>query len=238
MFHPDGPSLMDLTRQALSSTDRGYDLLAPRFDHTPFRTPDDLLDQLLPYLEGDGTLQRGLDLCTGTGAALPRLAAVCREEVLGLDRSAGMLAQARQHCREGHPRVHVARQDALELDADGVFDLVTCFGAHGHILPDDQLPLARRIHRALVPGGRYICLTADMPGPTQVAWWLARGFNATMRVRNALIRPPFIMYYLLFTTERAIEVLSEAGFDVHLDRDVLSRPYRRLHVLTATRPQS
>ena len=26
--------------QALSSVEDGYDLLAPKFDHTPFRTPD------------------------------------------------------------------------------------------------------------------------------------------------------------------------------------------------------
>jgi hypothetical protein len=25
-------------RQALASTERGYDMLAPKFDHTPFRT--------------------------------------------------------------------------------------------------------------------------------------------------------------------------------------------------------
>lgn len=30
MFHPDGPSLFELTRQALASTERGYDLLASK----------------------------------------------------------------------------------------------------------------------------------------------------------------------------------------------------------------
>jgi len=30
--------------QALSSVEGGYDLLAPKFDHTPFRTPDGMLD--------------------------------------------------------------------------------------------------------------------------------------------------------------------------------------------------
>ena len=40
MYHPDGPTFWELARQALSSTTRGYDLLAPKFDVTPFRTPD------------------------------------------------------------------------------------------------------------------------------------------------------------------------------------------------------
>jgi hypothetical protein len=40
MFHPQGPTFFELARQALSSTERGYDLLAEKFDYTPFRTDD------------------------------------------------------------------------------------------------------------------------------------------------------------------------------------------------------
>ena len=43
MFHPEGPSVLELTNQWLSSTQLGYDLLAPKFDYTPFRTPDSVL---------------------------------------------------------------------------------------------------------------------------------------------------------------------------------------------------
>ncbi|MGO9081297.1 MAG: hypothetical protein ACLQDY_20030, partial [Streptosporangiaceae bacterium] len=32
--------MRELAMQALSSVEGGYDLLAPKFDHTPFRTPD------------------------------------------------------------------------------------------------------------------------------------------------------------------------------------------------------
>jgi hypothetical protein len=44
MFSPRGPSARELARQALSSVEGGYDLLASKFDHTPFRTPDGVLD--------------------------------------------------------------------------------------------------------------------------------------------------------------------------------------------------
>ena len=38
MFSPGGPTFRELMQQALASTERGYDLLAPKFDLTPFRT--------------------------------------------------------------------------------------------------------------------------------------------------------------------------------------------------------
>ena len=44
MFHPQGPTFLELARQALSSTERGYDLLASKFDYTPFRTPNEIIE--------------------------------------------------------------------------------------------------------------------------------------------------------------------------------------------------
>jgi hypothetical protein len=35
MFHPEGPSFWELVVQALSATERGYELLAPKFEYTP-----------------------------------------------------------------------------------------------------------------------------------------------------------------------------------------------------------
>ena len=54
MFSPHGPSLRELAVQALSSVERGYDLLAPKFDHTPFRTPPGILDGAVEVLSGLG----------------------------------------------------------------------------------------------------------------------------------------------------------------------------------------
>ena len=68
MFHPHGPTFFELAQQALSSTQRGYDLLAPKFDYTPFRTPRLVLDAVAAQLARVGPLDRGLDLCCGTGA--------------------------------------------------------------------------------------------------------------------------------------------------------------------------
>ncbi|MGW2714689.1 methyltransferase domain-containing protein, partial [Streptomyces sp. NPDC001356] len=102
MFGPEGPTLRELTVQALSSVEHGYDLLAPKFDHTPFRTPDVVLDSVARALAPLGPFTDGLDLCCGTGAGTRLLTGVCRRSVTGVDFSAGMLDVARR--RGGAPR--------------------------------------------------------------------------------------------------------------------------------------
>ena len=62
MFHPQGPTLFELARQALSSTDRGYDLLASKFDYTPFRTPNEILASVAPLIGSEASVDRALDV--------------------------------------------------------------------------------------------------------------------------------------------------------------------------------
>src|SRR6266508_989726 len=95
VFSPQGPSLRELCVQALSSVQRGYDLLAPKFDHTPFRTPDGVLDETVRVLSEVGPFGSGLDVCCGTGAGLMVLRRLCHDGITGVDFSAGMLARAR-----------------------------------------------------------------------------------------------------------------------------------------------
>lgn len=95
MFSPQGPSLRELAIQALSSVEGGYDLLAPKFDHTPFRTPDTVLDATADALRRHGPFGPALDVCCGTGAGLRVLRSVCQGPFTGVDFSTGMLAQAR-----------------------------------------------------------------------------------------------------------------------------------------------
>src|SRR5437588_4372209 len=96
MFHPQGPTFWELAVQALSSTEKGYDLLAPKFDYTPFRTPDVVLEAVAAQLRALAPFDAALDVCCGTGAAMRFLRPLCRQRVVGLDISAGMLAVARQ----------------------------------------------------------------------------------------------------------------------------------------------
>jgi SAM-dependent methyltransferase len=255
MFHPQGPTFWELAEQCLSSTERGYDLLAPKFDYTPFRTPDFLLDGIAKYLGGTQSIDAALDLCTGTGAAIRILRPLCRQRVVGIDFSPGMLEIARQRvgsacraepevppevaepgpARQAGPTVEFVLGNVLEMDFREDFDLAVIAGAQGHILPKDEPRYLERIHAALKPGGRFAFLTSELP-----PWWtpariLSRGFNAAMHVRNLIKRPPFIMFYLTFLLPRARRLLEQHGFEVTVHDDAFSGRWRRLKVVVATK---
>src|ERR1019366_413435 len=198
MFHPDGPSFVELLKQALSSTERGYDLLAPKFDATPFRPPSEILEPMAREVGATGSVREALDVMCGTGAAMASLRPLCTERVVGIDFSAGMLAEARTRVAKaaGNAEVVLVRGDVLTMSFDRAFDVVVCTGAFGHILEKDEPTLLGNIQRALRPGGRFVFPTAEPPSPRSPGFWLGHGFNAAMHVRNALIRPTFTMYYL------------------------------------------
>lgn len=216
MFSPEGPSLRELTVQALSSVERGYDLLAPKFDHTPFRTPDSVLDAVAAALARTGPYDDGLDLCCGTGAGVEVLAEVCRRSVTGVDFSAGMLDVARRQARDARPRIGWVRADARALPFAPAFDLVASFGAFGHFLPRELPGLFVQVHSVLRPGGRFVFPVVAPPRPMSVAYWMLLGFDAVMRVRNAVWRPPFVMYYRAFRLGEVRAELVRAGFEVEL----------------------
>ncbi|MEV5875472.1 class I SAM-dependent methyltransferase [Streptomyces sp. NPDC052101] len=217
MFGPEGPSLRELAVQALSSVEHGYDLLAPKFDHTPFRTPDEVLRSVAKALAPFGPFEDGLDLCCGTGAGAEVLAGLCRRSLTGVDFSAGMLDVARHRAGPaGGPGVAWVRGDARALPFRSAFDLVVSFGAFGHFLPDELPGLFAQVHSVLRPGGRFAFPVLAPPRPTQAGFWMLLGFDTVMRVRNALWRPPFVMYYRAFRLGCVLGELERAGFTVDL----------------------
>lgn len=235
MFHRDGPTFFELLQQGLSSTDDGYDLLAPKFEHTPFRTPDILLDAAAKYV--GGPVDRVLDLCCGTGAGMRAFRPVCRKQLVGIDRSAGMLSQARKLLSEGKGApFSLVQGDTLAAPFTRTFDVVTCFGAFGHILEKDEPRFVAEVKRLLEPGGRFVFITSDEPPALHPGRLLAMGFNAAMRLRNALIEPQFVMYYLTFMLPRATALLTESGFTVDAPLNVLPAPFARLRLVCATAP--
>jgi ubiquinone/menaquinone biosynthesis C-methylase UbiE len=231
MFHREGPTFFELVRQALSSTDEGYDLLAPKFEHTPFRTPDVVLEAAARAL---GPVDSLLDLCCGTGAAMRALRGNVHRQVVGVDRSAGMLGQAQRALENGGGAPFaLVRGDALALPFRGAFDAVVSFGAFGHILEHDEPVMVAQVAKALKPGGRFVFATTDDFPPFHPAKLMAGAFNLGMRVRNALIEPKFVMYYLTFLLPRARALLEEQGFTVA--DTPMEKPYQVLRIVTATK---
>ncbi|WP_328316041.1 class I SAM-dependent methyltransferase [Streptomyces sp. NBC_00388] len=216
-FAPQGPSLRELTVQALSSIEQGYDLLAPKFDLTPFRTPDRVLEAVGGALRPLGPFGAGLDVCCGTGAGVGVLRSLCADRVTGVDFSAGMLAAARRSgAGTGSPEAQWVRADARDLPFRAEFDLAVSFGAFGHFLPAERPGLFAGVHRALRPGGVF-AFPVGAPQPFRSPqYWTLLGFDAAMRVRNVLWRPQFVMYYRTFPLGAVRDDLVREGFSVEL----------------------
>jgi len=210
MFSPQGPSVRELAMQALASVEVGYDLLAPKFDHTPFRTPGGVLDATAGALRPLGPFGSGLDVCTGTGAGMQVLESVCRGPITGVDFSAGMLAQA----RSAYPDASWVRADVRALPFAGDFDLAVSFGALGHFLPAERPALFAGVRRALRPGGVFAFPIVAPPPVTSRGYWALLGFDLAMRVRNAVWRPPFVMYYRTCPLHAVRDDLTASGFAV------------------------
>ncbi len=240
MFHRKGPTLFELAQQGLSSIERGYDLLAPKFEYTPFRTPDVVLKTAMAQVGAPGSVDRALDLCCGTGAAIRFLRPLCRREVVGVDLSQGMLDEARRLLADapGEAAITLVQANALELTYAAEFDVVTSFGAFGHILEEDAPRLVEAVTRALRPGGRFVFVTAHPPSVFHPGYWMAKGFNAVMRVRNALWKPTFVMYYLTFLVPRARELLEAQGFEVDVRDGLIPRPFSGYSIVVATKKKS
>jgi len=202
--------MRELAVQALSSVEHGYDLLAPTFDRTPFRTPDAVLEATAAALRPFGPFDRGLDVCCGTGAGLLALGSLCRGPVTGVDFSTVMLAQARR----AHPEAAWVRADARALPFRGGFDLAVSFGALGHFLPAERPGVFAGVYRALRPGGVFAIPIGAPPSPTSPGYWAVLGFDLAMRIRNAVWRPPFVMYYRTCTLPAVSDHLAACGFTV------------------------
>jgi ubiquinone/menaquinone biosynthesis C-methylase UbiE len=200
----------ELAVQALSSVEGGYDLLAPKFDDTPFRTPDGVLDATADALRPLAPFGPGLDACCGTGAGIGVLESVCQGPILGVDFSTGMLAQA----RGAHPDAGLVRADARALPFAGGFDLAISLGALGHFLPAERPALFAGVYRALRPGGLFAIPVGALPPVASVRYWALAGFDLAMRVRNALWRPAFVMYYRTCPLDAVREDLTASGFTV------------------------
>ena len=141
-----------------------------------------------------------------------------------------MLEEAR---RRVGPGVELVTGDAMELPFDGAFDVVTSVGAFGHVEEKDEDAFIGGIAKALKPGGRFVFATHRMPPLTSPSWWMARGFNGVMRVRNAVMKEPFIMYYLTFTWPAVSTKLARHGLVATAHEGKCPAPFANAIIVSA-----
>lgn len=230
---PRPPTFWELAVQATSSTRQGYQLLAPHFERTAYATPEPWIeaclrraDRLFPLPSETAC---GGDLACGTGRGLAALRRRC-SQVEGFDFSPRMLEQAARRVPDG--KLFEADLATLNLPRAHYHRLVT-FGAWGHILPPWRDRLLVQAMQALRPDGVFLTITADA-----APWWCLEGgtaamFDATLRLRNALLREPFHMYYRLNDTATVIDRLQRAGASEVRGEPVPGSPHRRLTLVIA-----
>lgn len=209
--------------------------MAPKFDLTPFRTPDDLLTAAI---QSAGHVNSSLDICCGTGAAMAALLPITTERLVGIDFSEGMLTEAKKRFanRERPPRIECLLGNVMEMDFVREFDLAVCFGALGHILPCDEGKFIRRVFAALKPGGVFLFVTGGHPPIYSPVAAVFRAFNGIMKVRNHLRKPEFVMYYFTFLLPEIEHKLRAEGFEVDIYRRIFPEPYLGYSLVMATRP--
>ncbi|HVO56430.1 MAG TPA: methyltransferase domain-containing protein [Dongiaceae bacterium] len=144
--------------------------------------------------------ERILDLGCGTGQLTAEIAAA-GATVVGADRSAEMVEQARQK----FPDLEFQVADATQLKFSGEFDAVFS-NAVLHWVPDAQAAAAG-IGRALRPGGRFV---AELGGKGNVAN-VGLAFSAAMQ-RVGVPEPPSPWFYPSIAEYAAI--LERAGLEV------------------------
>lgn len=120
---------------------------APTYDEDwgeIFPSHRDALGRLLALTRPRGTV---LDAACGTGKYWPIVLASGRT-VVGIDQSAGMLAQARSK----HPDVPTGKIGLQEMAFDDLFDAVICVDAIENVGPEDWPIVLERLRAAARPG--------------------------------------------------------------------------------------
>jgi len=138
------------TDRTAELVDRSYDGISGGYDetwttHMRERTAD-LVDRL--------DVRPGwcaADLTCGTGYATGLLAECTGQKVVGVDRSSGMLAEARRRHGDACEFVQSDVLEYLKGQPANSIDLVTCCWGLGYSRP---LAVLRQIRRVLRPGGR------------------------------------------------------------------------------------
>jgi demethylmenaquinone methyltransferase / 2-methoxy-6-polyprenyl-1,4-benzoquinol methylase len=165
-----------------------------------------------------GRGDRVLDVATGTGAVALELVRQKGCAVVGVDRSAGMLAEARRRTNGAVDLVE-ARAEALPF-ADGQFDALTFTYLLRYV--DDPAATLAELARVVKPAGHIAALEFGLPDPPlwRPLWRLytraflpgvGRLFGAEWFEVGRFLGPNIEELYARWPLERQVELWRAAG---------------------------
>lgn len=179
-----------------------------------------------------GEVRTVLDLGCGTGGHALRLAAK-GYEVVGIDRSRGMVAVAKGKARKQGFDVRFARGDMTSFSLKRKYDaVISMFGGWGYILPNREVKKAiRRVHEHLEPGGLFLLefWATDAVRPGLFHWDHVKGNPSIIRwthntydKRNRHLT--ITMHHLVYNRKRVLDEFT----DKHALRTYLIPEMRKL----------
>jgi cyclopropane fatty-acyl-phospholipid synthase-like methyltransferase len=190
-----------------------YDLESPDYDALEYPIPlhGRFVDKLLETTSPGATI---LDAPCGTGKYFGQVVASGRR-VVGIDQSAGMLAQARA---KGLAQ-SLEQVGLQEMTFDSAFDGAMTIDAMENVSPEDWPRVVHNLRRALGPGA-HLYLTLEELNEPEIEE--AHGRQRELgwpSVRGEVIEGDTAGYHYYPGREQALEWLSAAGFDV-VEEDV------------------
>ncbi len=166
--------------------------------------------EMARHLPPSGAALRLLDVGCGPGNSTIELLRLRPDlRITGLDRSIGMLHQARRFVQyESQTNLRITQADAAHLPfAESSMDAITAHSVYYLLSAQAKAIFLREVLRVLRPGGRLILLDpADIPYPLSVIWQAPRSALSVL-AWHAVNRT-----HSRFTPEVIARTLSGAGF--------------------------
>jgi SAM-dependent methyltransferase len=166
-----------------------------------------------------------LDAPCGTGRYFEMVLAAGRA-VVGIDQSAGMLAQARSK----HPQVALEKVGLQELEFDDAFDAAMCIDAMEFVFPEDWPRVLANLHRA-VRGSGLIYLTVEQIDPAEIASVFAEATAEGLPVVHGENIRRGGGYHYYPTPDRVSRWLAAEGLEIVDEGISRARTYGYLHIL-------
>lgn len=204
----DGPDRQAWLRERRTAVQAEYDLEAPDYDaqQYPTRSHEAFVGRLLETCPQGGTV---LDAPCGTGKYFELVRASGRR-VVGIDQSAGMLAQAQSR----DIAVRLERIGLQELVFDAEFDGAMTIDAMENVPPEDWPLVLANLRRAVRSGGHLYLTVEEIDEADIDAAFADAGARRLPAIRGEVIEGDTAGYHFYPGREQVLRWLDSEGINV------------------------